>query len=224
MPRYKLVSFDICPFVQRSAMTLAEKQVEHTIEYIDLANKPEWFLDISPLGKVPLLIVEDGDRRVVLFESAVINEYLDEVSEGTLLPSEPLARARQRALIELASAALGDAWRMGTTGDRDEALARAEALRAKLGHFEREWVGPLFTGDSLSLVDTAAIPLLQRAAWTGELAPELEPLRGLPNMRAWLDEASQLTSVAASAVPDLRERYRRYLGRKGGWVGQRVAA
>ena len=57
------------------AITLEYKGIDYDIEYIDLANPPEWFLAISPLKKVPLLIV-DG---TVIFESAVINEYIDEV-------------------------------------------------------------------------------------------------------------------------------------------------
>ncbi len=73
MVKPKLISFKICPYVQRSVITLKEKNVDFDIEYIDLANKPEWFLKISPLGRVPVLQV--GEE--VLFESAVINEYLD---------------------------------------------------------------------------------------------------------------------------------------------------
>ncbi len=84
---YKLVSFDVCPYVQRSVITLQEKGVPYEIEYIDLNNKPEWFMQLSPLGKVPILIVED----TVIFESSTINEYLDEIAPGRKLqPSEPL--------------------------------------------------------------------------------------------------------------------------------------
>jgi len=68
----KLVSFKACPFVQRVAITLQYKDIDYDIEYIDLGNPPEWFLAISPLKKVPLLIVGD----MVIFESAVINESL----------------------------------------------------------------------------------------------------------------------------------------------------
>ncbi len=56
MPDYTLVSFDICPFVQRSAITLEERQVPHELEYIELANPPDWFSAASPLGKVPILL------------------------------------------------------------------------------------------------------------------------------------------------------------------------
>lgn len=69
-----LVSFDLCPYVQRAAIALAEKGVPFERRTVDLADKPGWFRAISPLGKVPLLQVGDA----VLFESAVIVEYLDD--------------------------------------------------------------------------------------------------------------------------------------------------
>ena len=78
MANHTLISFDICPFVQRSVITLEEKGVKYNIKYIELENKPDWFLAISPFGKVPVLQVNDK----VLFESAVINEYLDETVPG----------------------------------------------------------------------------------------------------------------------------------------------
>ena len=75
----KLVSYKACPFVQRVAITLQYKGVDYDIEYIDLGTPPDWFLAISPLKKVPILIVGD----TVIFESAVINEYIDEAYQPT---------------------------------------------------------------------------------------------------------------------------------------------
>ncbi len=82
----ELISFKTCPFVQRAVITLNHKKVEHSVTFIDLADPPDWCLDISPLQKVPLLKV-DG---LILFESAVINEYLDEITGGDLKPQDPL--------------------------------------------------------------------------------------------------------------------------------------
>jgi glutathione S-transferase len=221
MPTFKLVSAATCPFVQRSAITLEHKRVPYEIEFIDLAAKPEWFLKISPMGKVPVLIVKDGEREIVLFESAVINEYLDEITEGSLLPSDPLLRARHRAMIELASAAIADTWRMGVAESKEAALKEAATLRHKLARFEADMVGPFFTGPELALVDTASIPMLLRARWTEEIAPELAVFdASLPKVRAWHDAAAQLDAVERSAVPNLRELYREYLmNRANSWVG-----
>ena len=75
MPKPILIGFPRCPYVRRSELILREKNVDYEIKNIDMSNRPQWFIDISPLGKVPLLQI--GDE--VLFESGVINEYLDEV-------------------------------------------------------------------------------------------------------------------------------------------------
>lgn len=96
MTSLKLVSFDLCPYVQRAAIVLAEKGVPFERITIDLADKPNWFIALSPLGKVPLLQVGD----TVLFESAPIVEYLDEVYSPRLHPAAALDRARHRAWIE----------------------------------------------------------------------------------------------------------------------------
>lgn len=225
MPTFKLISSATCPFVQRSAITLEHKHVTYDIEFVDLGDKPQWFLDLSPLGKVPVLVVTEAEREIVLFESAVINEYLDEITPGSLLPADPLVRARHRAMIEFASAMIADSWRMGTATTEQAALEHAHALRDKFARFERELVGPFYTGDTLSLVDTATIPLLQRTAWTVEIAPELAVFDDLHKVRAWYEAAMQLDAVKRSAVPDLRELYRAYLaGRADSWVGSKLAA
>ena len=95
-----LISHHLCPYVQRAAIALAEKGVPFERINIDLADKPDWFLELSPLGKVPVLKV--GDR--VIFESAVILEYLEETQPNPLHPADPLARAEHRAWIEFGSA------------------------------------------------------------------------------------------------------------------------
>jgi glutathione S-transferase len=220
MPSFQLISAHTCPFVQRSAITLNHKGIAFETRYVDLADKPQWFLELSPMGKVPLLLVRDGEQEVVLFESAVINEYLDEITEGSLLPADPLLRARHRAMIEFASACIMDAWRMGVATSEADSRAAAAALRAKLERLEAELVGPFFTGEQLSLVDTSSIPMLQRAAWTNDLRPELDVFGGLPKVRAWLDAAEQLDAVRRSAVADIREVYWDYLAKRdGSWVG-----
>jgi glutathione S-transferase len=217
MPSFQLISATTCPFVQRSAITLNYKRIPYDIRHIDLTNKPEWFLALSPTGKVPVLVVREDDREIVLFESAVINEYLDEITEGSLLPSDPLLRARHRAMIELASACVVDAWRMGVAPTEAEVRSAVDALRAKLAFFESDLVGPFFTGADLSLVDTASIPMLQRVAWTN-VRPELDAFAGLPKVRAWLEAAEQLDAVRRSTVEDVRDLYVAMLAKRGGWM------
>ena len=82
----ELISTRRCPFVQRSLITLNYKNIEHQMTFVDLDNPPAWFSEISPFGKVPLLRV---DKDTVIFESAVINEFLDEITPGQLHPTDP---------------------------------------------------------------------------------------------------------------------------------------
>src|SRR5260370_39029985 len=94
----------LCPYVQRAVIALSEKGVAFERIDIDLANKPAWFLAISPLGKTPVLQVGD----TAIFESAVILEYLEETEPKPLHPADPLSRAEHRSWIEFGSAVLSD--------------------------------------------------------------------------------------------------------------------
>jgi glutathione S-transferase len=230
MAHYRLVSFELCPFVQRSVATLREKGVDFDIEYIDLGNKPDWFLELSPTGKVPTLeVTDDEGEKTVLFESVVINEYLDEVTEGRMMPTDPLAKARARAWIEFANGLLPLVFEL--TGAMDEAqLAKVEEkLNPKLDKLEEELgEGPFFLGSDISLVDTAFLPALQRLGWFNEAYPELKSFDGRPKLARWLEALSAKESVKRSAVADLREKLEKMLGRdRGGGerslIGARLA-
>jgi len=224
----RLVSFDLCPFVQRSVITLEEKGVSYDIEYIDLAAKPDWFLAISPFGKVPLLRVDD----TVLFESAVINEYLDETQGEPLHPSDPLRRALNRAWIEVASSLVMQCYGLSMAPDEDRARALAADVRATLGRFEEQLgEGPFFNGEAFSLVDAAAAPALQRLDWLEAIRP-LGLTDGLEKVRAWSEALLTRASVARSLVPEAQAKFSEYLAGRGSparraepsWFGVAVGA
>jgi glutathione S-transferase len=164
MSRLTLISFPTCPFVQRAVIALKEKAVEHEVIYIDLANKPAWFLEISPLGKVPVLKVErDGLPPAYVFESAVILEYLEETAPGPKLhPEDALERAQHRAWIEFASQTLADNWKLTSAKTREELAAARTALNAKLQRLEATITGPYFAGDRFSYVDAAFGPAFRQ--------------------------------------------------------------
>src|SRR5438874_5761300 len=89
MAKYMLVSFKTCPWVQRSAIALREKNAPFEFRHIESDNRPDWFLAISPHKKVPVLTIDD---KVTLFESNAINEYLDEQVSPQLHPADPIDR------------------------------------------------------------------------------------------------------------------------------------
>ncbi len=216
----ELISFKTCPFVQRAAITLGYKNVEHKITFIDLAEPPEWFLEISPLGKVPVLKV-DGE---VLFESAVINEYLDEITGGDLQPKDPLARAKNRAWIEVASNMLGNSYMMKTATDqenyekyRDQLVSHLHRVENRLGN------GPWFNGEQFSLADTAFAPLFGHDAVANYRFSVIDSAT-MPKVDAWSKRLLALPAVKKSVVAEFEDLYLAALERGNSYLWQSKAA
>src|SRR6266550_6314665 len=151
----KLISHKLCPYVQRAVIALTEKGVPFERVDIDLANKPDWFLKISPLGKVPVLRVATGEGETVLFESNVICEYIEDTQGGAKLhPQDPLVRAQHRAWMEFGSTILSELWGLETTGDPAVFESKRQAVAAKFARVEAALgAGPFFAGEAFSLVD-----------------------------------------------------------------------
>src|SRR6266481_6075796 len=153
----KLISHKLCPYVQRAVIALTEKGVAFERIDIDLANKPDWFLQISPLGKTPVLQVGD----TALFESAVILEYLEETQAKPLHPADPLARAEHRAWIEFGSAILNDIAALYNAAENAAFSAEILALRTKFARVESRLKGAWFDGERFGLVDAVFGPVLR---------------------------------------------------------------
>lgn len=203
-----LVSHTLCPYVQRAAIALAEKGAAFTRRDIDLAHKPDWFVALSPLGKVPLLQVrhEDG-REAVLFESNVICEWIEETQAGPALhPADPLDRARHRAWMEFGSAILGDIWVIETTRDAEAFETKRLALAAKFARVEAALGdGPWFGGAAFGLVDAVFAPVFRYFDVFDTIA-DLDVLADSPKLSAWRQRLAQRPSVQAAVganYPDL---------------------
>ncbi|WP_284179891.1 glutathione S-transferase family protein [Rhabdaerophilum sp. SD176] len=209
-----LVSFDLCPYVQRAAIVLREKNVPHQRIDIDLSNKPDWFKAISPLGKVPLLKVGEN----VLFESAVIAEYLEETHGPALHPADPLEKARHRAWIEFGSTILADIWVVETTKDAGAFDAKAALLKEKFARLELVLgEGPFFAGSGFSLVDAAFAPVFRYFDVFDRIG-DLGVFAGLPKVLGWRKALSARPSVAGAVVPDYPERLMRFLEKHDGVI------
>ena len=202
--RLVLVSHALCPYVQRAAIALAEKGVPFERRTIDLADKPDWFRAISPLGKVPLLIVRGDDgSETVLFESAVICEYLEETVPGVKLhPADPLERARHRGWIEFGSAILADLWGFETAKDAETFEAKRQALTTRFAAVERELgVGPWFAGEGFSLVDAVFGPIF-RYFDVFEAIADIGVFAATPKVRAWRQALAFRPSVRDAVGQD----------------------
>lgn len=218
MEKLTLVSFDLCPYVQRAVIVLAEKGVPFDRIDIDLAAKPDWFLRLSPTGRVPLLKVGED----VLFESAAIVEYLDETHGPRLHPDHPVTRARHRAWMDQGSALLGDLWTLETTKDAAAFDAACATVRTRLGRLaealgDRTWFG----GDHFSLVDAVFAPAF-RYFDTFEAAADLHLVP--PELAGWRARLAARPSVKGAVVADYGQRLRAFITAQGGVMAGRMAA
>jgi glutathione S-transferase len=210
----KLISHKLCPYVQRAVIALKEKGVPFERIDIDLANKPDWFLKLSPLGKVPVLVVATEQGEVALFESNVICEYLEETQGGTALhPADALARAQHRAWMEFGSAILGDLWGLETTTDPNTFESKREALSTKFVRVEAALgASPYFAGDRFSLVDAVFAPIFRYFDVFDKLA-ELGIFKDVPKVRAWRSALASRPSVRSAVGVDYPHLLRAFLVR-----------
>lgn len=191
------------------------KNVDFEVTYVNLREKPDWFLEISPHGKVPVLKVDDE----VLFESNAIAEYLDEMVPPRLHPEDPVKRARNRAWTDFVpdfSRALGRVGYAKTPEDIAEAM---EALPKPLSRVEealtkeREGDGPFFNGSGLSLVDAAYAPFLMRFTFVEQYL-DTGALDDYPKIGAWRDALLADERIRNSVPEDFEAEFAKNLVRR----------
>jgi glutathione S-transferase len=212
----KLISHKLCPYVQRAVIALTEKGVAFERIDVDLANKPDWFLAISPLGRTPVLQV--GDTAV--FESAVILEYLEEAEPKPLHPADPLRRAEHRAWIEFGSAVLNDI--AGFYGAPDDVAFQAKTiqLEQRFARLEtRVSASPWFDGQSFSLVDAVFGPVFRYFDVFDEIG-EFGILAGKPKLANWRKSLAARASVRAAVGADYPTLLRDFLKRRNSWIAR----
>lgn len=212
--RLRLISHKLCPYVQRAVIVATEKAIPIERVDIDLANKPDWFLAISPTGKVPVLeVIDDRGVAHILFESAVIAEYLDEISRQRLLPADPLERARERAWIEFASAVLANIGQLYSAPTPGSFEAARLTLDRRLSNLEAEIAGPWFGGERFGLVDAAFAPAF-RYIDIFELRAGNGLIERLPNLARWTTALAERPSVIGAVPTDYEERLLKFVAAK----------
>ena len=205
MSDLKLVSAEVCPFAQRSRLALLEKALDHEIVEIDLRNKPDWFAAVSPYSKVPVLL--DGETRV--WESTIINEYLDErFPSPPLMPETAAGRAAMRIWIAFDDTKFVPAtYKVLLARDEpDKRRLYAETIVDALVFMEREALakragGPWWLGEELSLADLSIYPHMERLAVLAEYRGiHLPPECG--RLREWIAAMQERPSVRATLKDD----------------------
>jgi glutathione S-transferase len=192
--RLKLISHKLCPYVQRAVIALTEKGVAFERIDVDLANKPDWFLKISPLGRTPVLQVGD----TAIFESAVILEYLEETEPKPLHPADPLRRAEHRGWIEFGSAVLNDIAGLYSAPDEAAFKTKTAQLEARFARLEARVVAaPWFDGDKFSLVDAVFGPVFRYFDVFDEIG-DFGILAGKPRLARWRASLAARPSVKSA--------------------------
>ncbi len=174
-----LYSGTTCPFSQRCRFVLFEKGMDFEIRDVDLFNKPDDISIMNPYGQVPILV----ERDLTLYESNIINEYIDErFPHPQLMPADPLMRARARLMLfnferELFVHVHTIENMKGRASEKAQEHARNE-IRDRI-----TTLAPLFIknkymlGDDFSMLDVAIAPLLWRLDYYGiELSKTAAPL------------------------------------------------
>lgn len=198
-----LYSFRICPFVERTNILINENNILCERVYVDIRNKPDWFLKLSPLGKVPLLKVDD----TLIFESSVINEFLDEISPKKLYPLDPIKRAYNKSWIEWSSALVFDAYNMTLTANNLSFEQQRSGVDKKLAILENEIdAQPFFNGNDFSMIDIAYAPLFKRFDRLSQQF-DLHLLENFPKLKKWAENILMRDSVVKGFHENFDEEF-----------------
>jgi glutathione S-transferase len=202
IPKLTLISHHLCPYVQRAAIALIEKGLPYDRIDVDLANKPEWFKALSPLGKTPVLKVGTG----AIFESAVILEYIEETTEPPLHPAEPLRRAEHRAWIEYGSTILNDVWNFYTAPDASAFEQKRQLLGQRFAWLEQRLAaGRWFDGERFSLVDAVFGPVFRYFDAFDRIG-DFAILDEKPKIARWRNSLAGRPSVREAVIGDYQSR------------------
>ena len=175
----QLYSGTTCPFSQRCRFVLFEKGMDFEIRDIDLYNKPEDISVMNPYGQVPILV----ERDLVLYESNMINEYIDErFPHPQLMPADPIMRARTRLFLYNFEKELFThvcVLENRSTSDEKQVEAARNAIRDRLSQLAPMLIKNKFMlGEEFSMLDVAMAPLLWRLEHYGiELPKSAAPVQ-----------------------------------------------
>ncbi len=213
----KLISHHLCPYVQRASIALQELDIPFERVNIDLNAKPDWFLKISPLGKVPLLIV---DGETVLFESSVIAEYINDSFGSGLLSSDALARAQQRGWMEFASQTIANIGRLYSTSSATAYETTITDLMDKLQRLENHLGdGPWFHAGHFSLVDAAFAPAF-RYFDVLERVSTSDYFDAFPKLTRWRQQLSLRETIRTAVADDYSARLLDFFSKRDSVIGR----
>jgi glutathione S-transferase len=217
---FHLVTHKLCPYLQRSIITLSEKNISYTRTDIDLAKKPVWFEQKSPTGKVPILLV---DEKHILFESAIICEYLDEITPGSLHPADSLEKAYHRSWIEYGSSILNTIANLYNAKEASHFKIIHAEIQSKFQFIERELRGGIFfSGEKFHLIDAVYGPIF-RYFDVFDTFTNLCTFDDLPKCLLWRKELRQRSSIQKAVSKDYSKLLVEFLINRESYISQVIS-
>ena len=214
----ELIAFDFCPYAQRGVISLLQNNIPHKLTYLDPENLPDWFDEVSPFGKVPILRV---DGRTTIFESTVINELIALISTTQMLAADPIERSLCRSWTEFGSTLLDQVTQILGVKSEEEFINKRAELHNNLALLEEqlEGRGPYFSGDKFSLIDSTYAPLFMRMQYLNKSIPLYDP-KEFPLITSWSNVLLSLDSVQNSIPGSFEKIYQDFIQKRsnGGWV------
>ncbi len=219
-PSLTLISHHLCPYVQRVAIVLAEKDIPFERHYVELTTTPDWFLGCTQLSKTPVLLVEQQH----IYESGVICDYLDSTVVPCLHPQDSLKRTQHRAWVEFGTAILNLIGNFYTAPDENQLLASASELAGKFAQIELVLKqGPYFAGEQFCMVDAAFGPIFRYFDLFDQIA-DFDVFDLTPKVRAWRRQLAQRSSVQNAVQADYMGRLRQFLLARDSALSRRLEA
>ena len=213
-----VISHRLCPYVQRAIIVLEEKGANYCRKDVDLANKPEWFRKVSPLGKTPVLLV-GGDA---IFESAVICEYLDETLDPRMHPTDSLEKARHRAWIEFGSSVLNTIAGFYSAQSEAQLLTFAAELQERFAQLDAVLgSGPYFSGNRFCLVDAAFAPVFRYFDVFDHIY-DVDFFSHVPKVAVWRRVLAKRRSVQRAVGPEYLRWLSEFIANRHSALSQRL--
>jgi glutathione S-transferase len=215
---YHIIGHSLCPYVQRVVILMEEKKINYRRTDIDLNNKPQWLLELSPTAKVPVLVV---DEKTAVFESSVICEYLDEASEGSMHPDTHLTRAHHRAWISYGSEILDC---IAKIIYHDKTLTCVENTMAEIARrfhiVEAQVTGDdYFYGSEFRLIDAVYATIFRYFELFSALT-HIDPLLGLNKVNQWREHLQQRPTVQQAVPENYQQLLREFIKQKDSFISQ----
>lgn len=201
--KIELISFKLCPFAQQVIILFNQQKLDFKITYINPMDPPDWFKAITPTGQVPLLKVDNQ----VIFESNVISEFANDISETDLHPEDVIQKANNRSWMAFSSTLFDDLFGI-ITGDEARFNTSKEVLFSKLAKVEAvKNSAPFFNDKDFNMIDATFAPIFMRINWINKFTNNILSIAEFKNLSAWSEAILALEVVKNSVAKDLDDVY-----------------